>query len=219
VARAIANIWVSHKPDHGHEGAMHEATAYALLGNGQVGVHKTADGIRSYEVKPLKVIEFTSPHATDRHGILESGEPRPYKGYKGGSIYCMEIVRNDKGRWESEVISTFEAYQVVKQAGLARLRHPSLAQSGRPLVTRLQNGDALRLIHDDHLLTMRIVKMTTNGQIFMCELRESNVDSRNADKDDLFAYVSKYAGSLQKALGRKVTVSPIGDIRDPGFTG
>ena len=25
------------------------------------------------------------------------------------------------------------------------------------------------------------------------------------------------AGSLQKAKGRKVTVSPIGELRDPGF--
>ena len=44
VKRAIDNIWVSHKPDHGHEGAMHNDTAYGLLGNGRVSVHKIVDG-------------------------------------------------------------------------------------------------------------------------------------------------------------------------------
>jgi CRISPR-associated endonuclease Csn1 len=217
VKRAVDRIWVSHKPDHGFEGAMHNDTAYALLGEGRVGVHKTIDGVRTYEEKPLKVIPFTSAKAHARHGLLADGSLRPYKGYLGGSIYCMEIVRNEKGRWESEIISTFQAYQIVKTSGPQRLRHSSLSMSGKPLVMRLLGGDALRLIVDDRLRTMRVVKMTSNGQIFMCELNEANVDARNTNKSDPFAYTSKYAGSLQKAQGRRVTISPIGEVRDLGF--
>ena len=108
VQRAIDNIWVSHKPDHSHEGAMHNDTAYGLLGNGRVSVHKMVEGKRERIEDNLKVIEFTAAKAVARHGLLPNGEHRPYKGYKGDSNYCIEIIRNEKGKWEGEVISTFE---------------------------------------------------------------------------------------------------------------
>ena len=218
VARAIDNIWVSHKPDHGHEGAMHNDTAYGLLGNGRVSVHKMVDGKRERIEDNLKVIEFTSTKSVARHGLLPNGDPRPYKGYKGDSNYCIEIVRNDKGKWEGKVISTFEAYQLVRAHGEARLRHPALSVSGEALVMRLILDDFVRLEIDDEVCTMRIATLSGNGQIFMANSTEANVDSRNRDKQDPFAYVSKMAGSLQKAKARRVTISPIGELRDPGFT-
>lgn len=217
VARAVHNIWVSHKPDHGHEGAMHNATAYALLGSGMVSVRKTVDGVRQKEVGSLKVIEFSDSSALQRHGQLPDGRPRPYKGYKGDSNYCIEIVRNEKGKWEGEVISTFEAYQLVREHGVERLRHPSVSMNGRPLVMRLLLDDTVRLIVDDRPKTMRVATLSGNGQVFLSEIHEANVDARNRNKTDLFRYVSKMSGSLQKAQGRRVTISPIGELRDPGF--
>jgi hypothetical protein len=96
-----------------------------------VSVHKVVDGKRERVEDNLKVIEFSNAKATTRHGVLPTGEPRPYKGYKGDSNYCIEIIRNEKGKWEGEVISTFEAYQLVRTHGLARLRHPKLSVSGK----------------------------------------------------------------------------------------
>jgi CRISPR-associated endonuclease Csn1 len=217
VARAVNHIWVSHKPDHGYEGAMHNDTAYALLGNGLVSVHKTVDGVRQKETAALKVIEFTSSKAVARHGLLPDGAPRPYKGYKGDSNYCIEIVLNEKGKWEGEVISTFEAYQLVRRLGLQRLRHPTLSVSGKPLVMRLINDDVVRLELDDGPLTLRVAKIAGNGQVFMAPHNQANVDARNRDKDDAFQYTSKMAGSFQKARARRVAVTPIGQLRDPGF--
>ncbi|MDP3887299.1 type II CRISPR RNA-guided endonuclease Cas9 [Hydrogenophaga sp.] len=217
VARAVNHIWVSHKPDHGHEGAMHNDTAYSLLGNGMVSVRKTVDGVRQKEIGTLKVIEFADARAADRHGVLPNGAPRPYKGYKGDSNYCIEIVRNEKGKWEGEVISTFEAYQLVRQHGVKRLRHPSLSVSGNPLVMRFSLNDVVRLVVDERVRTMRITNISGNGQVFMCDLNEANVDTRNRNKADTFSYTSKYAGSLQKAKGRQASVSPIGELRDSGF--
>lgn len=217
VSRAVSHIWVSHKPDHGYESAMHNDTAYALLGNGMVSVHKTVDGVRENEISALKVIEFSDARATARHGVLPDGSPRPYKGYKGDSNYCIEIVRNEKGKWDGEVISTFEAYQLVRQYGIERLRHPTLSVSGKPIVMRLVNDDFVRLRLDESTFTLRIAKISGNGQVFMSPHNEANVDSRNRDKDDVFQYVSKMAGSFQKADARRVTISPIGDLRDPGF--
>ena len=218
VKRAIDNIRVSHKPDHGHEGAMHNDTAYGLLGNGRVSVHKMVDGKRERIEDNLKVIEFTSTKSVGRHGTLPNGDPRPYKGYKGDSNYCIEIVRNDKGKWEGEVISTFEAYQLVRAHGVARLRHPGLSVSGKPLVMRLMIDDFVRLEIEESLRTMRLAKVAGNGQVFIASCTEANVDARNRDKDDSFAYISKMAGSLFAAKARRVTISPIGELRDPGFT-
>lgn len=217
VKRAIEAIWVSHKPDHGHEGAMHNDTAYALLGNGMVSVRKTVDGLRQKETAALKVIEFSGSNASGRHGMLPDGSPKPYKGYKGDSNYCIEIVRNEQGKWEGEVISTFEAYQLVRMHGLARLRHPSLSISGKPLVMRLINDDMVRLELDDGTRTLRVAKIGGNKQVFMAPHNEANVDARNRDKDDAFQYVSKMAGSFQKARARRVTITQTGELRDPGF--
>jgi CRISPR-associated endonuclease Csn1 len=219
VARAVNHIWVSHKPDHGHEGAMHNDTAYGLRGEGRVGFHKEVDGKRTYVEDNLKVIPFTSAKAAARHGVLPNGQLRPYKGYKGDSNYCIEIVRNEKGKWEGEVISTFEAYQLVRQHGVGRLRHSSLSVAGKPLVMRLIIDDYLRLEGEELEGLWRVAKMSGNGQIFLARCHEANVDARNRSKEEEFAYVSKMAGSLFNAKARRVTISPIGELRDPGFKG
>lgn len=217
VQHAINNIWVSHKPDHSHEGAMHNDTAYGLLGGGRVSFHKAVDGQRQRIEDNLKVIEFTDTKAGARHGVLPNGNPRPYKGYKGDSNYCIEIVRNEKGKWEGEVISTFEAYQLVRECGIGRLRHPTMNVKGKPLVMRLMIDDCVRLEVDGSLRSMRVAKLSGNGQVFMSDTQEANVDSRNRDVSEPFTYLSKMAGSFQKSKARRITISPIGEIHDPGF--
>ena len=219
VARAIDNIWVSHKPDHGHEGAMHNDTAYGLLGNGRVSVHKMVDGKRERIEDNLKVIEFTNAKAGARHGMLPNGENRPYKGYKGDSNYCIEIVRNEKGKWEGEVISTFEAYQLVREHGLARLRHSTLSVSGKPLVMRLMIGDVVRVDLDERPLTGRVSWIKTNTQIALASTSDANTDARARDNSDPYSYTVKAASVFQKLKARRVTISPIGELRDPGFSG
>ena len=84
---------------------------------------------------------------------------------------------------------------------------------------RLQVGVVVRLLVSRRLETMRVVKIGSNGQMFFAPHNEANVDARNRDKNNSFNYVSKLAGSLRKAEGRRVTVSPIGELRDPGFRG
>ncbi|GAC1610082.1 MAG: hypothetical protein NVS3B3_17960 [Aquirhabdus sp.] len=217
VERAIQRIWVSHKPDHSHEGAMHNDTAYSLLGNGKVRVHKIVDGKRTRIEDKLKVIEFTDIKASDRHGVKPNGEPKPYKGYKGDSNYCIEIIRNEKGKWEGEVVSTFDAYQLVRNSGIKRLRDLTQSLSGKPLVMRLMIDDFVRLEIDGVQQSTRVATISTNGQIFMAGINEANVDARNRSKEDAFGYISKTASSLQKSKGRMVKISPLGELRDPGF--
>ena len=194
---------------------MHNDTAYGLLGNGRVSVHKVIEGKRERVEDNLKVIEFTSAKARDRHGILPNGDPRPYKGYKGDSNYCIEIVRNENGRWEGEVISTFDAYQLVREHGLARLRHPNLSVSGKALVMRLMIDDIVKLEHSERTRVLRVAYASSAGTIALADHQEANVDKRTRNKD--LAYVFKTAGSLQKSKARRVAISPIGELHDPGF--
>jgi CRISPR-associated endonuclease Csn1 len=217
VERAVANIWVSHKPDHGHEGAMHNDTAYGLLGNGLVGVHKQIEGKRAYVADNLKVIEFSYRNAAERHGLLPDGSPRPYKGYKGDSNYCMEIVLSEKGAWVPEVVSTFEAYQIARHKGSSRLRHPALSLSEKPLVMRLIIGDYLLAQFKGSIRLLTVKKIKSNGGIFVSQHNEANVRQREDEKDASLIYGSLSSGSLRKAVGRRVTISPIGELRDPGF--
>ena len=232
VVRAIDKIVVSHRPDHGHQGAIHEESAWGFAPDGDaIRRFRGEDGVRHREKKARTLIPIAGRNPMPlRHGLDPLGNPKPYKGYVGGSNFCMDIVCNDKGKWESEVVSTFEAYQLVRtmegqhgaevgyKLAIQRLQSKTKSISGIPLVMRIQSGDTVRMRVDEKLKLMRVVKMTANGQVFFAEHHEANVDKRNTDKEEQFAYTSKYAGSLQKAQGRKVMVSRIGELRDPGFT-
>lgn len=222
VERALKAVVVSHKPDHGYQGAMHEETAWGLREEGKVSRMVTPEGggPRTRQTKPLNVIQIASTRDAKRHGSAEDGTPSAYKGYVGGSNFCLEIWRDKKGKVCGEVISTFEAYQLMREfgeeEGLRRLMNPRLAHNGEPLLARLINHDLVKLEIDGALKLMRITNILSSTQFFMCEHQEANADSRNRDKADSFAYESKYPGSFIKAKGRRVTVSPIGDVRDPG---
>ena len=263
VARAIAQIVVSHRPDHGHEGALHNDTAYGLLGKGMVSHRVMLDSFKSAAdierktfaatdlqkrllevtaslsgkafaarlesfqsesgvrrvklIEKLQVIEMRGDGSTDRHGTDEDGQPLAYKGYKGDSNYCIEIWRADNGKWQSDVISTFEAHEIARSHTSKGLRDSSHAQNGAPLVMRLVVNDAVRMRVENIDVTYRVAKVSGNGQVFLAPLSEANVDSRNRDASDAFQYMSKMSGSFKTAMARRVTVNEIGELRDPGF--
>lgn len=210
VKRAVSNIKVSHKPDHGYEGAMMKETSYGLRKDGSIRQKSEGRQITS-------LIRIAEPSQPRRHGMDAEGKPLPYKGYVGGSNYCIEITKNDKGRWEGEVISTFRAYGIVRKDGEARLRHPKLAQNGKPLVMRLMIDDCVCLEMDGREQVMRVVKMSESGQVTLAAIHEANVDARDRDKEDAFSYTRKTGDAFRQAKARPITISPIGELRDPGF--
>lgn len=222
VERAVRHIWVSHKPDHGFEGAMMEETSYGIRKDGTIKQRRKADGSAGREVTNL--IRIAEPAQPARHGVDGEGRPLPYKGYVGGSNYCIEITRNEQGKWEGEVISTFDAYRIVRaagegDAGWRQLRHARLGQNGKPLVMRLVIGDCVRLQLRDREEVMRVVSVNSAGRLTLAAIHEANVDKRNADKTDPYSYTYKNAAPLQQAMARRVSVSPMGELRDPGFQG
>ena len=123
----------------------------------------------------------------------------------------------ENGKWKGEVISTFRAYQIVRERGVTGLRDPKRSASGKSLVMRLTIDDYIRMNLDGASVLMRVATLSGNGQIFMAEQKEANVDARYRDKAEAFKYISKMAGSLKAAKSRRVSISPIGDLSDPGF--
>lgn len=137
----------------------------------------------------------------------------PFKGYKGDSNYAFEIYRDEKGRWRENIVTTFEANQVKPPE---RLRDRHLAMNGKPLVMRLCKNDLVAIEMEDKRRIMRVAKFSP-GMVALAEHQEANVDARNRDNDDGFAYVYKAAGSLFTARGRRVFVDLLGNVLDPGF--
>lgn len=218
VKRGLANIVISHKPDHGYQGAMHEETAWGLRGDDLVTrrVHVESIGHRTREFANKKTVKIASTNNATRHRTDSLGNTLPYKGYVGGSNFCLEIWRDEFNKWHGDVISTFEAYQVIRKLGETQgreqLMHPKLSQSQKPLVMRLMINDYVMLDIENTSQLMRVVKIGGNGQIFFAAHSEANVDARNKDPLDPFKYISKTAGTLKKAYGKRITVSPIGEI-------
>ena len=239
VQRAVYAIWVSHKPDHSHEGQMLEETSYGLHGAKAITSKIGADGVRERTEKErdavVAIANQKAPHATNRpwHGSAHYQQGTEYKGYQGGSNWCMEIVRDEKGRWKGEIVSTFQAYKLARTlAAQFRAKHGSNAQvpplaemmsathaaSGKPLVMRLMKGDMLRLaLENGTEAVMRLYKVSSVGTLAFAPHEQANVAARAASKEDALQYTFKTAGSLQKAKGRRVGISPIGKLNDPGF--
>ena len=208
---SIDHLNVSHKPDHGYQGAMHNDTAYGFLPDGQVHHHKIYEDKRVDEIENLKVIPISSKKASLRHGTNSDGTPKAYKGYKGDSNYCIEIFEDENGKWASEVISTFEAYQVVRKFGEERLRSKTLTQSGKKLVMRLMRNDTVTLLDEGKKIVVRVQKIGSNGQMAFAHLNEANVDARN--RDGSYKFIFKSAGSLQKSHGKQTPIDEIGQVR------
>jgi CRISPR-associated endonuclease Csn1 len=103
--------------------------------------------------------------------------------------------------------------------GYKKLRHPALTQQGKKLVMRLMINDAVRMVVEGYVKTMRVAQISGNGQVFFTPHNEANVDARNRDKANEFAYISKTPSSLHKTLARKVTINELGKVIDNGFLG
>jgi CRISPR-associated endonuclease Csn1 len=215
VRRAVHAIWVSHKPDHSHEGSMFKATAFGFRRDGSIVQKLNADG------EPGRNNDYVIPQSDaaqlQRHGLNSNGEPRAYKGYVPDGNHCLEVVGTEPNKWLGEVTATFEAYGIVRSHGSQVLRAPATSLSGKRLLMRLMIDDLIKLEIDGRLRVMRVASINAAGRLSLADHNEANVDARNRAKDGIWRYTYKQAGSLRDAKARQVTVSPIGELRDPGF--
>ena len=84
---------------------------------------------------------------------------------------------------------------------------------------RLIVNDFVRLNVNGLLRTMRVASINSAGRLSLADHQEANDDARNRDAEGSWRYTYKQAGSLLAAESRRVTISAIGEVRDPGFKG
>lgn len=232
VQRAIENIWVSHKPDHGYEGAIFDSTIYSPAGESRVAA-KTRNVI-PFGAKPHCQVSVLKRHQGKK------SEPSPYMGLLPNSNYCIEIAKTEDGEWVGEVLRTFDAYQIVRQfkttqEGIYRLRNPKISASEKQLIMRLMINDCIRAEIDNELLLLQVLKINGSGSITFIKPNEANISARYRAKlaaqkanknnglfdqralDDDFFQKALSAQSLHIAKARQVVISPIGEMSDPGF--
>jgi CRISPR-associated endonuclease Csn1 len=239
VKNAVDNIWVSHKPDHSHEGGMFDATIYGLRGPGKVTYRQEIDGARNRPVLNREVVEFSDgkPQSLNgaRHGTLTDGTAKAFMGLWSRSNYAIEIFLNEQGAWDSDVIERYRAYQIVSANGQGRLRHTTLSLGDRPLIMRLLIDDLVYSEIEGESYLLKVLKINSTGAITFVLHNETNVGARYIEKlaaqknqkagklfdegalNDNFFQKSISPASLRTFRARRVSVSPIGELRDPGF--
>lgn len=239
VQRAINYICVSHRPDHAYQGGIFDATIYGLRGKGKVTFRQEVNGQRQRPILNREVVPFADDKARtpngSRHGYSEDGAPKPYMGLWSRSNYGIEIIKNEKHEWVGEVIERYRAYQIVAELGEERLRHPTLSVNGHPLIMRLLIDDYVRAEIDGKAHLLCVLKINSTGAITFVLHNESNISARYAAKlaaqkeqkagktfdaqafEDSFFQKSISPESLRSFKARRVTISPIGELHDPGF--
>jgi CRISPR-associated endonuclease Csn1 len=235
--RAVRNIYVSHKPDHGYEDEIFDKTIYSPAGFSRMAA------------KTRAVIPFFARAGSSgiyRH-VDSLGNAKPYKGLLSNSNYCAEIVRT-KNAWTTEVLPTYKAYEFARSYRkqnpncepyeiLSGLRASITSLSGKPLVMRLSIDDTVRAEIDGTVETLQVLKINSSGAITFVKINEANIPNRYKAKldaqklqaagkefdadvlNDDFFQKSMSASSLLESKARRVTISPIGELRDPGFKG
>lgn len=142
--------------------------------------------------------------------IKDRRNGKPYRYVKGDGNYCYEIFRKPDGRWDGEVISSFEA----NQRGFTE--SSTHAQNGMPLVMRIHRDDVLAF-EDDSRTKLTRVAYFTEGKIALVGLQEANSDARVRAKE--LRYFFKSPSTLKPLRARLVGVDVLGYINDPGFSG
>ncbi len=255
-AEAISRVVVSHKPDHGPEGKLHNDTAYGIVETNAKGESVVRHRVPVTDLKKshlealasdtwrqrlegfglhtelsdpdwkAKLAAFSAVHGVRNLRIHEAMRVIPisdatgqvYKAYKGDGNYCYELFRLPNGKWDGEVISTFEANQKPYRAfrqDAKRFRTETF--SGKSLAMRLIVNDCLAIDEEGLRHIMRVVKMT-QGQIVLAKNQEAgDLKRRHEDKADDFRYMFKAPGSLKTTNARKVRITSLGYVFDPGF--
>ncbi len=144
--------------------------------------------------------------------IMDRRDGQPYRYVKGDGNYCYEIFRKPDGRWDGEVISTFEANQRSFDESATH------AQNGMPLVMRLHKDDVLVVVIDGNEHILRVAKFS-DGKISLAPHNEANVAARSKDALNEFKFVQMAPSRLLSVMARQVGVDVLGYVNDPGFKG
>ncbi|MEO0569766.1 MAG: type II CRISPR RNA-guided endonuclease Cas9 [Pseudomonadota bacterium] len=159
---------------------------------------------------PVNKLRLTTPmkptsFVTIRHG--KRGEHA--KAYKGDGNYCYDIFMGAKGKWDGEVITTFEAYQRARKD--KNWWQTMQRDDGTPLIMRIRKGDMLEIDGENGSRQQVYVYQFSKGKINMAQAHEADASAR-VKKGEL-RRIQMSPSSLQKANAVRLSVSPSGKVK------
>ncbi|HYG85723.1 MAG TPA: type II CRISPR RNA-guided endonuclease Cas9 [Azospirillum sp.] len=263
LAARVRSLAVSHKPEHGTGGRLHEDTAYGPTSDAEraegfnLVYRKPLDGLTEKEVARIRDSDLRQAMqakvAAHRRGGLDAKQAvakaaeelagtapwvgirrvrllakeadpiwldgpdgHPYKGLIAGEVHHIDVVALPDGRWTGRAVTLFEARRTALPDGRAA---PYVPADGERFVMRLHKGDLVKLEHDGRQRIMRVARLEpANNRVRMAEHFEAGeLDKRHADPDDPFRWLIVAFDVLRRRKARRVTVDPLGRVRDPGF--
>ncbi len=265
LAARVRGVTVSHKPEHGTGGRLHEDTAYGPTTEAERALgfnlvyRKPLDGLTEKEVARIRALDLRKAMqervAFHRNGpdrldakqavakaaedlaatepwvgirrvrlLAKEADPiwlagpdgEPYKGLIAGDVHHIDIVALPDGRWAGRAATLFEARRTALPDGRAA---PYMPTDGERFIMRLHKGDLVKLEHDGRQRIMRVARLEpANNRLRMAEHVEAGeLDKRHADPDDPFRWLIVAFSMLRQRKARRVTVDPLGGVRDPGF--
>ncbi|WP_207462477.1 type II CRISPR RNA-guided endonuclease Cas9 [Azospirillum sp. SYSU D00513] len=265
LAARVRALTVSHKPEHGTGGRLHEDTAYGPTSEAEraegfnLVYRKPLDGLTEKGITRIRApdlrramqarfdVHRAGPERLDAKGavaraaedlaatapwvgirrvrlLAKEAEPiwldgpdgEPYKGLIAGDVHHIDLLALPDGRWTGRAVTLFDARRTALPDGRAAPCDPA---EGERFVMRLHKGDLVKLEHDGRLRVMRVAWLEpSNNRIRMAEHSEAGeLDKRHADPDDPFRWLIVSYDVLRRRKARRVTVDPLGGVRDPGF--
>lgn len=157
-----------------------------------------------FGVRSVRVVETVSGVA------IANSEEQPYKVYKTDGNAFMDIYQTLDGRWRAETITRFRANQPNAEPSWKR-DHPAAKK-----IARLHVDDLVALGKEAERRIYRVVKLSGSTATLAEHHEGGALKARDADKDDLFRYVSGSPSRLQKEGFRRLGVDELGRVSDPG---
>jgi len=254
VVQAIGEIKVSHKPDHGVQGAMLKKRAMSIIPE-KGKKSNTAPLVRKYvpldtitskildagNTKTWTVVDENIRRELNHRiagkaekevklVVLEWGkEQNPsvkrlrvykresveiiegYKAYSSASNYCFDISINQKGKWQGNIVNTFEAYQQKNKTNKWDWWKDMVDLDGKPIIMRIRKNDMLQITDEEGKTKLVRVYKFSGNDVNMHEHFEANHADRISKKD--LTDIKMATSSLQKAKARRATISPSGVLK------
>jgi CRISPR-associated endonuclease Csn1 len=160
---------------------------------------------RIRRVRLLKVENSFIPIRNRSNGVV-------YKALIPGENHAVDIVELENGEWIGEGITLFDANQPEFVPKWVR------THGGGRLVMRVCKGDMLRFDHRGAEQFFRVVKLSPANRRFVVagHLEAGNLDRRDRDDADPFAWVTLGFDKLKAWRARKVSIDLLGRVSDPG---
>jgi CRISPR-associated endonuclease Csn1 len=244
VAAAVSKIVVSHRPDHGLEGPLHNDTNYSLRAEPAAGERAplVAHRVPLESLKPADLDAVAGPQLREALRAALAGKSaagdvraalRAFGERTGTRRVLIEErlkvvpIRDRRSGQPYRYVKTDGnyCYDIVpdrrgRWTGSVVSRFAANQQAGSdashgPLV-RLVPGDMIAITENGRRRIL-CVRQITDGTVKCAEHFEANVDARARSRESGFKYLMAAPSRLQQLEARPVGVDVLGYVNDRGF--